>query len=276
MSLSGIKCCTTGKDEPFEYCLSCSLRGNPHKCKWPFALIAYMASKDASREGAGRSATQLTGCSRQVLLRDLYEFTEEPGDMWARFRGELGHEMVGRYADKVPDGLMEVRIRKTYEVDGVPIELSGKPDWVVPVGPDGQVDITDFKSTIRKVSSIKQVKKEHIEQVNIYANLLAGGTRDDTDEEVWFEPVSARVTYFDMESAKTIEVDVWHPDDTRALVVDRLRPYLLHQQTGILPDLLPSKVVTSPRTGARQVTRHPLCNYCAVRDVCDTLHDEGK
>lgn len=282
MPLTGVICCQTGKPESFDRCLEASLRGRPAPCDHPFALIAFMANKDQAREGVGLSATQLTGCARKVVLQRDYAFADRPENMWNMFRGALGHEMVGRYAELVPDGLMEVRVAKEFEVpfegEVYPTTLTGQPDWSVPdYGPQEEGMVEDFKSTKRKVAVITDPKEEHREQVTIYAELMDGGYIFHTGDPIQFPVSIGRITYFDMEGSKTVQFRIEGESEARtAFIVERLTPFVRERVTGDLPDLLPSRVVKSKRTSATQVHRHPLCGYCSVREICDRLWEQGR
>ena len=290
MPLTGVRCCQTGEDESFEHCMGCALTGTPHQCIHPFPLIAFMQDKDESRPAA-RSVTQLLGCASQSILKEKIDYTEDPANMWAMFRGSLGHEMMGRFARYVPDGFMEERLYAFYAVEGEPgfFVLTGQPDWVVPIGGKyvyevalGGEDliardciITDFKSSRNPVSLMKAPKPDHIKQVRMYADMLWRGRLLSTGEEKRWRAVEGRITYFDMDGSRTFSFPIDVNSELMNEVVDLLRPIAVYERTLDLPPVLPRRVVKG-RNGTTQVTDHPLCGYCPVRTECFALEAEGK
>lgn len=262
--LVGVICEDDGQQYPFDECIACSLNGGPRRCNFPPSLMIAMARNKSERKDAGISATAILDCPRKVILTRETDYHERPSAYWARFRGTIGHLMHEHYAPDLDHIVQEVRRRKTIDVDGVPVEITGKPDWV-------DVErglIVDFKSV--KSVNVKPIKdglpKEgHTEQVNVYAWLCAGGTNMDTGEIEHFEIAKGGIQYFCMSGTVKVGVDIWPLDETEAFVRERLRPQVRYQRTGELP----------PFWRDERGNRHVLCNYCPVREVCDERGESG-
>src|SRR5690606_7046191 len=100
--------------------------GSDRWCHAPYALIKGMASNSEERKDAGLSATMLLDpCARRVILQQEEEFHEPPSRYWARFRGTIGHLMMEQYDDGGEGIIQEVRFKKTIELDGEEIEVTG-------------------------------------------------------------------------------------------------------------------------------------------------------
>jgi hypothetical protein len=223
-----------------------------------------MSKAKRERADAGISATMLLDCPRKVVLMAEEDYYEHPSKYWARFRGTIGHLMMEAYGSEEENVVQEVRFRKTVEVDGVDIEITGKMDWV---------DLTrkliiDFKSTKsinRKPIKDGEPKEDHPKQVSIYRWLLWGGMNMETTDllpemkEQFIEIERAGILYFDMSGTKKVAAPLWSLDETEAFIIERLRPIAQYKQGGKLPPIWMNE----------RGYRHILCDWCALRDVCD-------
>ncbi len=270
MALVGIKCddlAHYGEEFSFDTCIACSLAGAPRRCHAPTSLLVAMAKAQDDRRDAGISATMLLDCPRKVALATETDWCEHPADFWSRFRGTLWHHAMEHYgvvADHIDD---EVRRRKTYDVDGVPMAITGKPDHVN----KQRGLVLDFKSctsVTAKPISLGKPKESHEEQINIYIDLCDGGARLDTGEIEHVAIAQAGIVYLDMKSYRKVPVRVWSADERHAFIVDRLRPIARYRREAILPDLLfDDKGRRSWRCASK---------WCALREACDAATDAGR
>jgi hypothetical protein len=242
-----------GEPHSFDEYLDLLKRGT---CKThvPIEMVVAMSRNADERSDAGISATMILGCPRQVALAADYDYYEFPSRYWHRFRGTLGHFMLEYYDEGDPDVIREVRFKKTIEVLGKTVVLSGRPDKI-----NVRIKlILDYKST--KEVPLKP-KLSHEQQVNIYRWLLWGGARTDTGEIVHIDVERGGIQYFDMDEPLKHAVPIWPLEQTEAFIVERLTPIVRWQLTGELP---PQMVDEAGR-------RHPLCApiWCPLRAVCD-------
>lgn len=270
MALVGVKCDDIGSygDEfTFKECIACSLAGGPRRCHAPTSLLVAMAKAQDDRRDAGISATMLLDCPRKVALQTTEDWTEHPADFWSRFRGTLAHMALEHYAVDAEHLVNEVRRRKTYEVDGVEIAITGKPDHI-----DRERGlILDFKtcqSVAAKPVNAGTPKPGHEEQINIYADLCDGGVNMRTGEFEAIEIVAGGIVYLDMKSYRKVPVRIWSADERRAFIVERLRPIADFRRTGALPGLL------FDETGRR--SWKCSAKWCALREACDAAVNGGE
>lgn len=263
MSLIGVKCDDVAHyaDEfTFDECIQCSLSGGPRRCHAPTGLLVAMASAQRDRKDAGVSATMLLDCPRKVALQTTHDWTEHPSDFWSRFRGTLWHHAVEHYAVQSDALVNEVRRRKSYNVDGVDMQITGKPDHV---NTDRGL-ILDFKScasvTAKPISAGKP-KDGHEAQLNIYIDLCDGGANMQTGEIEHIAINTAGIVYLDMKSYRKVPIRIWSADERHAFIVDKLRPLKVFRETGELPGLLYNE-----RGRRSWKCAH---KWCALRDVCD-------
>lgn len=264
MPLTGVICDDPNhKEERYtlEQCLACSRNRGPRSCNNPYQVIYAMTQNKIERKDAGLSATMLLDCPRRVILQAEEDYHERPSAYWPRLRGTLGHLLVERYGDGIGQHIAEVRFNKTLDIDGHALTVTGKPDMVL-------VDhklIIDYKSN-KNVDDEYQpmvkgkAKPEHIEQVNIYRWLMAGGTNMDTGESTIIDIEYGEIHYFDlMKWMNPISVPIWPLAQTEAFIRTKARPLVQYQQRGTLPPIL------TDFWG----DRHLFCSYCPVREHCD-------
>lgn len=258
MPLQGVLCDDTGDPYSFEECIGCALAGGPRRCHNPLPLLVAMSKNAEERADAGISATMLLDCPRKIILARENDYFEKPSAYWARFRGTIGHLMMEEYGQGFGHIVQEVRRRKILSVDGVDIEITGKPDWI-------DVErklILDFKSAKSiNVKPIKEggAKEGHREQVSIYRWLCWGGTNMDTGEVEHIELDAAGILYFDMAGTRKVGVEMMDMEMTEWFLKGRLRPFAKYEKTNELPPFwLNDKGV-----------RHHFCRFCALKEICD-------
>lgn len=282
MSLIGIKCddlACYGEEFTFDECVACSLTGGPRRCHTPTPLIVAMAKAQHDRKDAGISATMLLDCPRKVALQSTEDWTEHPEDFWYRFRGSIAHMALEHYAIDLENVVCEVRRRKTYEVDGVDVAITGKPD-LVDAARGFILDYKTCNSVGEKPISLGQPKPGHEEQVNIYADLCDGGVNMDTGEIERFEINLGGIHYMAFSKKRggagatafyrKVPVRIWSADERHAFIVDRLRPIAEFKRSGKLPGLLMDEKFPNSRSWK--------CadKWCALRDACDEALDANE
>lgn len=271
MPLRGVKCSDTGEHFSFEECLLCSKNGGPRHCHNSYQLLKAMSLNSHERRDAGLSATMLIDkCKRRVILQQEEDYWEDPYDMWARVRGSAFHAFFEQYSDGLEPYIQELRFKKIIEVDGVDIEITGKPDLILL---DRNL-IIDFKS-IRDVNSSYlnildgEAKEEHIQQVNIYRWLAWGGiampTKEQQAEGIKEEPYfieidKAGIQYFDMMEQVKCAAPLWNIETTEEFIREQVRPLAHYEITGELPPIMMDKVWGK---------RHRMCSTCPLRKQCD-------
>lgn len=273
MPAIGVKCDSilpeyNGEELPFDKCLACARVGygvdDGHGMRWchtPYATVKSMSMNQEERKDAGLSVTMLLNeCPRQVILQQEHDFYESPKSYWARFRGTISHLMMEEYDDGGEGIIQEVRFSKSITVLGEELTITGKMDHV----DTKNKLILDYKS----VGSINtkpvnqgEGKPEHVLQLNFYRWLLMGGTRMDTNEEVFHDIERAALVYFDMKGVRKVRADIMDMDDVEQEIMKRLEPFVLHKRNNELPDI--AKLPNG--------NRHFICNFCPVRDICDQI-----
>jgi hypothetical protein len=284
MPLVGTKCCQTGEDTDFEYCLGCARTGEPKNCQYPLPLIKFMAGKEKHREGIGLSATGIISCARQNVLLRENDYYESPGMFRPLFQGEVWHRAVEAYLSDEHDMIVETRFERDIEVDGELFTLSGMPDQIMP----DRALITDVKRVNRKVVCddgegkhdsycLRKPYPEHEQQINIYAWLIRDGRiacPPNLRDQCRNSPIRIRIdkggiVYEGNDGSKKLSVSIWTDDEQESFVRERLRPLVRYEGGGPLPELLPATVHVARASGRPYVKRHWKCDRCPVRAICD-------
>lgn len=264
MPLVGILCDDPKfKGEPydFETCLSCSRSGGPRSCSSPYQLIYAMGQNQIERKDAGISATMLLDCSRRVILQQEEDYREHPSAFWPRLRGTLAHLLVEQYSDGLEPKIAEVRFRRTITIGDDNFEITGKPDMILPE----RKLIIDYKSNKNVDDSYSpmikgQAKQEHVEQINIYRWLIAGGVNMDTGEITEIEIEHGEILYFDlMRWKEPISVPIWPLEQTEEFIRSRIAPIHTYRTTKEMPPKL-TDFFGDP---------HIFCSFCPLRKQCD-------
>jgi hypothetical protein len=101
------------------------LREDPNcSCDWTFPVVNYFIQVERDY----LSPTTLQRCPREIFLRHATDYAVDPAKAWARVRGTLQHQGLERYAE----GLVEVPLERSIEVDGVQYVMRGQADNIVP------------------------------------------------------------------------------------------------------------------------------------------------
>ena len=236
MPLAGFICCQTGEPSGCGSCLAMARSG---ECAYPLPLLSTMAAHKESRNGLGISSTDVSGCPRQYVLKNRFDFYESPEDYCARFRGSGLHSQM-ESAGPYHGVLQEERFFGT--ISGVPI--SGMPDWV---------DITNKEILDWKTCSAipREAYDSHILQLNIYAELLHQSNIEVDKGAVW---------YFDGRKFRRRTIPIWQGRERTERLETAVHPFL---QTLRSDSEIPDRIPEYPN--------HFLCKYCPVKDHCDTL-----
>ena len=240
MPLAGFICCRDGSREPFGSCLE---RCRNRECVYPLPLLASIVRSGDHRKGIKHdlSATELTGCLRQVVLKEKHTFWEHPQDHVARWRGTNHHAAFDREGP-FPGIVQERRLFADYDdEDGDPFTLSGQPDWE-----DETLGVIEDQKTCSKIPD--EPYFSHVAQVNIYADL-----RDANGLSV---PASGAVRYFDGKRFHLHRVGIWDQPERVEYIVGRATPIIRGRSGGPLPARLP------------KYPRDYACPSCPVRKEC--------
>ncbi len=273
-------------------CLACSHTRQAqglNTCHFPPPVVRGIVESSQPRKLQGYSATELIGCHRKVVLQDRADYWVKLSQAYWLFRGHLGHAIVEQYHG---DGVIAEE-RFYAEVDGMLI--TGQPDVVYP---DDRL-LVDYKTTksvpkgrkrytctdcgavirenkwkarrgttlacecgvcheagvdIEPESLPPQPYDAHVAQLNVYAWLLA-------ENDVVVE--SAQVVYLDMSAPLPVAVELWPLARTESFVRRQLAALLERDpRTG-----MPSGVRDDPGDNWQ-------CDYCAVREQCESLRAE--
>jgi len=183
----------------FESCLRCAAtHDNP--CPFDAAILRAMIAGMRQRV-EGIRVTHLTGCLRRPVLEARHEYHDRPQNCYYAFRGRMIHRILE--SAQLSGAVTERRFRRT--VEGVTI--SGQPDVIFPRARL----LRDYK-TIRRIGSwLREPKAAHVEQVNIYAWLLAKH----------FPIDRAEILYLDMSGTRRFAVPLRPPDEVEGMVAAR-------------------------------------------------------
>lgn len=260
MPLSGTICCQDGRATDFTTCFE---RCRGKTCVFPLPLIDAMRGNEGKRNGTGLSATTILQCPVQTILKADVDYFESPADYHARWRGTGVHAMaeVGGPYDGV---VQERRIRKTVDVLGEPIEITGQPDWY----DERFKHLDDWKSSKKCPAAPYD---DHVAQVNIYAWLIDGGVWD-TGELSSGYVESASIVYIDPDRSVIRPVELWTTEATEALIIRLVEPIVRYRKDGTIPvGILP---------GAKDSWKRKFCPFkgtgrcCADRETMDHGNEE--
>lgn len=254
------------------------LRGVP----FHYAALKTMAFERDVREV---SATELLGCARRKFLTAETPYYIHPASHWRRYRGTSIHTAIeaqtgeavnecqrcdgwgrvgndpGEPCDECggvgyfgPVLIAEQRFRRTVELDGNEVAVSGQVDmyW-----PDLGV-IADHKDKVY-ASKKDPPQASHVWQMSIYAWIIAG---DPTN--TYPVPTKGGIYYQDGKNPVLKRFDLYPLDQVEAFVVGRLREFVGYGN-GVYPD---------PVRDEDEVKF--FCTYCPVRATCERLATEGR
>ena len=278
-------------------------RDNP---RFPYELLSAMLKEVQDRGKRISATTVLSGkCLRSEVLKRTRPYTDDPAKLYASFRGTMFHGRLETNAH--PEAVAEARFHK--HLDGLGW-FSGSPDLVDPV----RGYLYDYKFTGEN-PKFDYPWKDHREQVQInrwlvdtcdYVELpdrsvypltetgaLAVGMGFDPDaadlDAKRFRPVDWQglvVVYMDDNGPKpipcTISIDIpqkGDPTKTKKARVADIWPderveELVRANYAEADHYLQSEEVP-PIPDNYAGWKHPLCNYCPVKDDCvDLFIDE--
>jgi CRISPR/Cas system-associated exonuclease Cas4 (RecB family) len=151
-------------------CWDCALKGD-NQCGFDYSLL-HALYLDREREGI--HVTDLTGCLRQAYYTKIYAPLEYPHQMLSRFLGTGTHKYIEGFTDT-----------NAYDSE-LPLEALGLVGTADVVYKNGR--IIDFKTT-RWLKIQNLPYGSHVQQLNVYAELLRAQGREVT---------SAAIQYIDM------------------------------------------------------------------------------
>lgn len=266
MSLKGVICSDDGQQYGFADCIACARSGGPRTCHNPLPMLIAMSKNQEDRKDAGLSATMVLDCPRRVILSQEEDFYERPEDCAARFYGTIGHAGFEMYGGDFPGVIQEQRFRRSINVDGVEVEITGKSDWV-DVERKLIIDYKFVSSISSKPISLGLPKDSHTEQVNLYRWLVAGGVNMVTGKVENHEIEKGGILYVStggkVRGSRKVAVDIWTLEETEEFLRERLRPLVAYQQTKELPPVLTDE----------KGRRHYFCIRCALREACDAREE---
>jgi hypothetical protein len=266
-------------------CLACARKGALPGCPMTAPVVKGILA-NMRPDDFGVTITTLLGCPRKFQLKQEWDYSLRPSELWWTYRGQLMHDVSARYAQGDPDAVVEQRYSVMVDApQGLNI-ISGQPDLVYL----DRRHILDFK-TIKAVPGPWRVytcpetgivlregpyawrpkmiycphcfegehvarqivqegppraKKAHVQQVSLYRLVLA---------EHGIQVDTAEIVYMDMREQLRIPVELLSLDDAWQLIEQRLALFT----TESLPDVL------------RDPDEVWECDYCPVRGVCERL-----
>lgn len=137
-----------------------------------------LAGMHQGKERGYVSPTMLSGCARQMWLRNTEDYFERPEQKWHAYRGTIAHLMMQAAAEYTPGAIVEKRRRRQIVTEAGPISIEGTPDLVLP----GERLLRDYK-TVRKFERPPanprttrewQPKSSWVSQASCYIWLMAG------------------------------------------------------------------------------------------------------
>jgi hypothetical protein len=192
-----------------------------------------MRDNHINRKDAGISVSTLVSCPREVAITTNYDVYEAVISGYNKARGSWTHAMIEADPDP-PDWV--IRERRLC-VDILNTTITGKPDEV-----DTKFGVlVDYKS---KDNLPRALDPSHEFQFNAYAYMLHEGYWQDTGEKasITINAIGAHYLTFKTKTElawKKTRYPVWELEYTHTALVDRLRPLLEWQETGVLPTCNP-------------------------------------
>src|SRR6478752_5665756 len=166
--LKGVVCPQTQQFETFDTCCRRHNDSEERDCNAPRFLLNELSKNDEKRKEVRISTTVLTGCARSYAIKQSRPYFIELPSGWNMARGSWAHAMFenGHYSEH--EYLIEERLRKYFDYNGVLIPVTGQPDEVNRV----HGILIDYK-TKHMVPTSAPI--EHEAQFNVYVWLLKGG-----------------------------------------------------------------------------------------------------
>ena len=252
MPLIGTICCQTGQPASFDHCRQAARVG---MCEHPLPLLAAMAGESERREGIDISASTLSSCPRQHVLKSRNDYYEDPDDYYPRWMGAFSHFAI-EHGGPWDGVVQETRMERPVNVGGQEFIVSGMPDWY----DEKTRHIDDYKFVGWKP---KELRPEHEAQVNVYAWILGYNGH----------PVeSGRIIYLHQKARDTgkrrtmIDVPIWSDAATEAYVMGKLVPHARYRMDGNIAQL---------RVSAEDEWKGQFCpfrNECNPGRCCVTQH----
>lgn len=230
----GVKC---GMDDSYQSFATCihahETMSTTRNCHCPVASIKSQRDNAKLRAGAGFSASVILSCPRAYAMEQTFDLYEPVESGYHKFRGTLIHAMFEADPDPPPHVIMERRIERWVDVDGVSVRITGKPDYIDP----DQRAIIDFKS---KHLLPKKPDAQHEAQINIYRYLVGDGVFCDTKEPCQIDIRVLGIHYVTFHTKKgmiwlKMRYPVWENEDTLLLIQKRLRPLTAWKEHGTIP-----------------------------------------
>jgi PD-(D/E)XK nuclease superfamily protein len=182
MAIKGVVCVLgrVGMDAHLE----CMKRAD-HPCMYtPDTLMAMTDSnKERVSSGVKFSPSSLQGCQRQGTLQGTHDWYLDVDNSWPLFRGNLAHALYETLPPwpGIIGTVREYRFSTQIETKHGLQTVMGKPDLVVLKGFDEaglHIAVVDYKSKSKIDHDLIAADPKHINQVNIYAWIVARELRN--------------------------------------------------------------------------------------------------
>lgn len=245
-------------DECLEHSRTSWARG----CSWTHPILKMMVNVERDY----MSPTGLQKCPREWFFQHATNYSVDPEKAWPRVRGTAFHANV----ESSEEGLSEVRLQRTIDIDGTAYVMRGQVDLIQNVN---QPFIRDWKTTDIAMSLRLGTlpKADHIEQVSVYAWMLAANELGDS-----LTVSHGEIVYVDMKKQLRKQFALWDHVSVEGMIRARmpLRSRMLNLGMAAYAqgqgELVPPEMLTE-LPDVLPVEDRWRCDYCDVRGACDEL-----
>lgn len=220
MPIKTIKCSAKrGKEfiQTVNDCLRCAASGDP-PCEFTLSMLLSML---ASEPREGIHVTSIISCPRQAILKKRVEYTVDPKMQWYAFRGSFLHLVLETAANKedFPKDIQDIMLSNPTVTSELHVQLQVGESVLV-----GTVDeyieslgiIRDYKSS-SKIPTWNRPYRNHQDQINIYITMLEAAKK---------KVNKAQVVYFDMNTSKKIDCEIYAKPERVDLIKSRIALYV--------------------------------------------------
>lgn len=216
MPIKTIKCSAKrGKEflQTVNDCLKCAASGDP-PCEFTLSMLLSMLSS-GPRDGI--HVTSIISCPRQSILKRSIDYTVDPKMQWYSFRGSFLHLVLEKSATKedFPPDIQAIMAENPAVTSELHVQLQVGNSILV-----GTIDeyieslgiIRDYKSS-SKIPTWNRPYRNHQDQINIYITMLEAAKK---------KVNKAQVVYFDMNTSKKIDCEIYPKADRVNLIKSRM------------------------------------------------------
>lgn len=201
-----------GEEVTFDEALDLAKKGEAD-IPYPFmsAIVAAIKGRQGITNEDQISVTDVIGCPRAKYIKAHEDYSEDPLNMMAAFRGQLLHTLLAKYAES--EAIVETRTSRDY----AGYTLWGTADSIVTTRNNGKYYLRDFKTT-KKIPQWSPWTN-HTQQTNLYRWLYELPAKD-TD---------ISVVYFDLNGGEVAEralkpKDKWTDEKVEEFLIKRFVP----------------------------------------------------